>query len=137
MKSMSFERRGLVAVLGALAIAGCTVTVPEPMPGQPGQPGLPPAPQPAPIQPPPPAPSIKLQNSFYNGRAGGKLIRAYVARSGPGLTVTSQTGRNFTENYSSNGGGNTYYSGSGYTLTVTSNRSFVWNGPFGRVTMND
>jgi hypothetical protein len=134
MKFKSIERRGFVAVLGAFAIAGCTVTVPEPVPGQP------PVIQPGPIQPPPPPPpaaSIKLQNSFYNGRSGGKLIRAYVARSGSSLTVTSQTGRNFTENYSNNGGGNTYYSSSGYSVSVTSTRSFIWNGPFGRVTMND
>jgi hypothetical protein len=76
------------------------------------------------------------QQSFYNGRdSSGKKIRAFVARAGDVIRVDSKTGRNFSNSYRYYRG-NTYRSGQ-YTVTVTSRRSFVWNGPFGRVVMND
>jgi hypothetical protein len=75
-------------------------------------------------------------NSFYNGRDGsGTKIRAFVSRSGEIIRVDSKTGRNFSQTYRYSNG-NTYVGG-GYSVTVTSPRSFTWNGPFGRVTMND
>jgi hypothetical protein len=133
------NRATFVAMLGAVALAGCTMTVPEnggyPPPG--GQPAPQPYPQPQP-QPQPSGPSVLLQpNSFYNGRdSGGKLIRAFVSRSGQIIRVDSKTGRNFSQAYSYSNG-NTYVAGGGYSVTVTSPRSFTWNGPFGQVTMND
>jgi hypothetical protein len=78
-----------------------------------------------------------LQNSFYSGRSGGKRIRALARRSGNSITLTSQTGANFTENYR-NVGGNNYRAPSGNTIHATSSRSFIWqSAQFGRVTMND
>lgn len=138
MHSRHIRRTTIIAMIGAFALAGCTVTVPEnggyPPPG--GGPSPSPSPGPAPA-PQPSGPSILLQaSSFYNGRDNsGKKIRAFVARSGEIIRVDSKTGRNFSQNYRYTSG-NTYRSG-GYSVTVTSSRSFVWNGPFGNVTMND
>lgn len=146
MQTTHINRLSLFALLGSFALAGCTVTVPEnggypqpiiqPGPGPIIQPGPQPQPQPQP-QPAPSGPSVELQSqSFYNGRDNsGKKIRAFVARSGAVIRVDSKTGRNFSNTYRY-ASGNTYRSGR-YTVTVTSRRSFIWNGPFGRVTMND
>lgn len=82
-------------------------------------------------------PSIFLQaNSFYSGRdSRGKKIRAFASCTGEIIRVDSKTGRNFSNTYRY-ADGNTYASGR-YMVTVTSSRSFIWNGPFGQVTMND
>lgn len=150
MHTKQINRLSIFVLLGSFALAGCTVTVPEnggypqpiiqPGPGPQPQPQPWPQPQPQPQprpQPAPSGPSVELQSqSFYNGRdSSGKRIRAFVARAGKVIRVDSKTGRNFSNSYRY-ASGNTYRSGR-YTITVTSRRSFVWNGPFGRVTMND
>lgn len=127
-------------LIGTLALTGCTVSVPPPgngggiiypPPGDGGGGGggyEPPAPQ---------GPSILLQaSSFYNGRdSSGTRIRAFVTRSGELIRVDSKTGRNFSQTYRYSNG-NTYRAG-GDSVTVTSSRSFIWNGPLGQVVMND
>ncbi|MEM8539707.1 MAG: hypothetical protein AAGF25_02025 [Pseudomonadota bacterium] len=136
MKTIQFYRRGFITLMGAALITGCSVSVPPPSGGTP--PGFNPPPPPSGGPPPAPEqPSIFLQaNSFYSGRdSSGKKIRAFASRSGEIIRVDSKTGRNFSQTYRYRSG-NTYRSGN-YSVTVTSARSFTWNGPFGNVTMND
>lgn len=138
------SKRSFIAILGALSLAGCTVTVPvdggPPIGGPPigggpigGGPGG------GVIQPQPTGPSIFLQSNVnqYSGRSpSGQKIRASASRSGTTIVLNSKTGRNFTENYRYIQG-NTYRSPSGYSVRVTGTKSFVWSGPFGTLTMND
>lgn len=130
------SKRSFIAILGALALAGCTVTVPVdgggPGGGGGGGGG-------GVIQPQPTGPSILLQANVnqYSGRSpSGQNIRASASRSGTTIVLNSKTGRNFAENYRYIEG-NTYGSPSGYTVRVTGSKSFFWNGPFGGLTMND
>jgi hypothetical protein len=114
-------------------LAGCSYT-PAPPPGG-GGPGLPPPPPP----PPAPAPStIALSPGEFKGFDGsGKRQRVRIRPAGNGYTLQTLTGRNGGQIFYVDQGANQYRAGDGTTMSVTSSRSFVWNGPFGTISMND
>ena len=82
--------------------------------------------------------NIGLSPGYFNGRdSSGTKIRAQVKRSGRDFRVQSLKGKNGPERLYMDTGNNIYKAKNGYSITVTSPRSFYWHGPHGDLTMND
>ncbi len=124
-------RRLFVALLGAVALSGCVADTS-------GGGIVPPPPPPPPVDTGPPPSDIGLSPGFFSGRDGaGTKIRAQVKANGRDYRVQSLKGKNGPERLYRDQGGNKYRASNGYTIRVTSSRSFYWNGPHGGLTMND
>ena len=81
---------------------------------------------------------IGLSPGYFNGRdTSGTNIRAQVKRAGRDFRVQSLKGKNGPERLYTDTGNNIYRAANGYIITVTSTRSFHWNGPHGGLAMND
>lgn len=82
--------------------------------------------------------NIGLSPGYFSGRdSSGTKIRAQVKRSGRNFKVQSLKGKNGPERVYTDTGNNIYRASNGYTITVTSPRSFFWQGPHGGLVMND
>ncbi|MEO1701125.1 MAG: hypothetical protein AAFR71_03660 [Pseudomonadota bacterium] len=128
MSTSKLTRRGALAAFCGLLVTGC-VTVDAP-PGNGG--GITPPP------PPPPASDIALDPGDFKGFDGsGKRQRVRIRAAGNGYTLQTLTGPNGGQVFYVDQRENKYRAGDGSTMQVTSPRSFIWNGPLGRIAMND
>ncbi|MEO0543368.1 MAG: hypothetical protein AAFY99_06065 [Pseudomonadota bacterium] len=127
MFNSKLSRRGALVAFCGLLVTGC-VTVDAP-PGNGGG-----------IEPPPPPPpsNIALDPGEFKGFDGsGKRQRVRIRAAGNGYTLQTLTGRNGGQIFYVDQGANEYRAGDNSTMKVTSSRSFIWNGPLGRIAMND
>ncbi len=131
MSNAVFNRRTFFALLSAVAVSGCVADT--------GGGGIsPPPPPPPPIETGPPPSNIGLSPGYFSGRDGaGTKIRAQVKANGRDYRVQSLKGKNGPERLYRDQGGNLYQASNGYSIRVSSSRSFFWNGPHGGLTMND
>ena len=132
MTNPMLNRRNLLAMACALAITGC-VSVDTPDQGGGGGDTIDPPPPPPPVQS-----GIPLSPGYFNGRDGsGDKIRAQVKRDGRDFRVQSMKGKNGPERLYRDSGNNVYVASNGYSIQVTSARSFQWNSKHGNIAMND
>ena len=138
MTNPLLNRRNLLAMACALAVTGCVTVDYGPPPGGGGgggggggieEPPPPPAPDPS---------DIALSPGYFKGRdSTGDRIRTQVKRDGRDYRVQSLKGKNGPERLYRDQGGNLYVAGNGYSIRVSSARSFYWEGPHGSLVMND
>ena len=130
MSNSKLTRRGAIAVFCGLLVTGC-VTVDAP----PSNGGI--TPPPPPVQETPPS-TITLSPGEFKGFDGsGKRQRVRIRAAGNGYTLQTLTGRNGGQVFYVDQGNNLYRAADNSTMKVSSPRSFVWDGPRGRIAMND
>ncbi|MEL6921529.1 MAG: hypothetical protein AAFO77_11015, partial [Pseudomonadota bacterium] len=130
MSNSKLSRRGALAAFAGLLVSGCVV-VDAPPPGGGGGGGNEPP-------PPPPPSTIRLSPGEFKGFDGsGTRQRVRIRSAGNGYTLQTLTGRNGGQVFYVDQGRETYRAADGSTMQVSSPRSFVWNGPRGRIAMND
>ncbi len=126
MTNPIINRRNILVLACAMAVAGISA------------PTLAKHKKPAPQQEAFVPSNIGLSPGYFNGRdSSGAKIRAQVKRSGRNFRVQSLKGKNGPERLYTDTGNNVYQAANGYSITVTSSRSFNWHGPHGDLTMND
>jgi hypothetical protein len=135
MKNSSITRRGAFALMGALLVSACTIDAPPPGGGiVPPPPGGGPPPPP----PPPPPSNIAINTGEFKGFDGsGTRQRVRIRNAGRNYTLQTLTGQNGPQVLYVDQGDNVYRASSGYTIRVTSPRSFTWSGQFGTISMVD
>ncbi|MEM1376633.1 MAG: hypothetical protein AAGG69_04515 [Pseudomonadota bacterium] len=129
MSKAKLTRRGALAAVAGLFVTGCVV-VDAPPPGGGGGDGI--------DRPPPPPSTIRLDPGDFKGfDSSGKRQRVRIRTAGDGYTLQTLTGRNGGQVFYVDEGREQYRASDGSTILVTSPRSFLWNGPRGRISMND
>ncbi|MEO1748441.1 MAG: hypothetical protein AAFR27_07460 [Pseudomonadota bacterium] len=130
MSNSRLSRRGALAAFCGLLVTGC-VSVDVPPPGDGGGGGNEPP-------PPPPPSNITLSPGEFKGfDSSGKRQRVRIRAAGNGYTLQTLTGRNGGQVFYVDQGDNLYRAADNSTMKVSSSRSFVWDGPRGRIAMND
>lgn len=130
MSISKLSRRGALAAFCGLMVSGCVTIDAPPGNGGGGGGNEPP--------PPPPPSNIALDPGEFKGfdRAGTRQ-RVRIRSAGNGYTLQTLTGVNGGQIFYVDQRGNTYAAADGSTMQVTSPRAFIWDGPRGRIAMND